>query len=112
MKRRNFISLAAGAAVASVLPSTPHPSYNCSCNLVTYEWSGDHYAASHILLHGQLTRFDYRWFCWHNALHRKSRMWMLIEIAKHRKLSVDEREEIQRAFIAVGANDARMRESE
>ena len=91
--RRQFLATTAGAVGAVVLPSTPHPPYHCSCRLVYYEWQGEHYAASHIV-------------------HRKPRMWMLIEIAKHRKLSVDERDEIQRAFIAVGANDARMRESE
>ena len=71
LRRRDFISLATGATVAAaMLPSLPAP-YNCSCNLVTYEWQGTHYAASHILLNGQRQRFSYQLFCWHNQVHRK-----------------------------------------
>jgi hypothetical protein len=115
LRRRDFISLATGAAVATtLLPSLPVlDSYWCDCKLVQYFRQPEgHFAASHILVDGQLQRFDYRWFCWHRNLHRKSRMWALIEIGKHRKLTAQEQAELQRLFIRVARNDARVLRSE
>ena len=115
LRRRDFISLTTGAAVATtLLPSLPVPeSYFCECKLVQYFRQPEgHFAASHILVDGQLQRFDYRWFCWHRNLHRKSRMWFLIEVSRHRPLSSDEKTELQQAFIQIARNDVRVLRSE
>jgi hypothetical protein len=68
LKRRTFISLAAGAAVAPLLPSVGPESYVCDCGLVTYFRQPEgHFAASHFA--GQ--RFTYGLFRQHEHLHRK-----------------------------------------
>jgi hypothetical protein len=110
LRRRDFISLATGAAVATtLLPSLPVESQECSCGLVTYTRQPEgHFAATHILLHGQWQRFSFQLFCWHNHLHRKSRMQMLMEIGWHRKLTAQEQAETQRYFMRVAQNDARV----
>jgi hypothetical protein len=111
LRRRDFISLATGATVAAaLLPSLPAlDSYWCDCKLVQYFRQPEgHFAASHILVDGQLQRFDFRWFCWHRNLHRKSRMQMLSEIAKHRPLTPVEKQEIQRLFLRIALADLRV----
>jgi hypothetical protein len=116
LRRRDFISLATGAAIATtLLPSLPvvPDSYWCECKLVQYFRQPEgHFAASHILVDGQLQRFDYRWFCWRRNLHSKSRMWFLIEVSRHRPLSNDEKTELQQAFIQIARNDVRVLRSE
>jgi hypothetical protein len=72
LRRRTFISLAAGAAVAGdfvpLLASVALESYVCDCGLVKYVKQPDgHYAASHFA--GQ--RFTYALFRQHEHLHRK-----------------------------------------
>jgi hypothetical protein len=37
-----------------------------------------------------------------------SRMWQLIEIEKHRKLTDEEKAELQRLFLRVAENDVRL----
>jgi len=71
LRRRTFISLAAGAAVAAVLPSVVLDSYVCSCGLVTYfrqpegHFAGQYFAGR---------RFTYGLFRQHEHLHRQMRI--------------------------------------
>jgi len=71
MKRRTFVQVAVGAAVAVALPAVAlvPESYDCDCGLVRYTQQAEgHFAASH-LKDGR--RFTYQLFCWHNQIHRK-----------------------------------------
>jgi hypothetical protein len=113
LKRRKFVGLAGAAFATTLLPSLPVlAAYDCSCGLVRYEWSGTHYAASHILVNGQRQRFSYQLYCWHKHLHRKSRMGALVEIAKHRPLTDVEKAELQRCFVLLARQDLRVMRSE
>ena len=72
MRRREFLSLVAGAAVAGglvpLLPSVAPESYVCDCGLVTYVKQPEgHFAAKYF--GGQ--RFTYALFRQHEHLHRK-----------------------------------------
>jgi hypothetical protein len=104
--RRHFIVAGVSAAVVAALPTPAPESYWCSCKLVEYMMQREgYYAASHIIVNGQRTRLSFPLHCWHTQLHRKSRMWLLIEIAKHRPLMVAEKAELQRCFIRVARNE-------
>jgi hypothetical protein len=106
MRRRTFISVGVVTAAATMLPMpAPAPAYWCSCQLVEYVKQPGGYAASHIIVNGQRTRLSYALHCWHTQLHRKSRMWTLVEIGKHRSLTDSEKAELQRYFIRVARND-------
>jgi hypothetical protein len=73
MRRRTFIMTTIGAAAAATLPRVSPESYDCDCGLVTYIRQPEgHFAATHIRVNGQLQRFEYRWHCWHQKLHRKN----------------------------------------
>ena len=106
MRRRTFIWLAAGAAVATALPPIAPDSYWCDCGLVRYFRRPEgHYSATHF--NGQ--RFNYGLHREHLWLHRLGRMELLAEIGKrYRPLTDAERAEMQRLFLRVAENDVRL----
>lgn len=108
LTRRAFVSLLGSAAAAAVLPPpllVPAPdSYWCECKLVQYFLRPEgHFAATHFA--GQ--RMTYALHRQHIHLHRKSRMWFLVEVGKYRPLTDAEKAELQRLFVRVAENDAR-----
>jgi hypothetical protein len=114
LTRRTFVSLLGSATAAAVLPPpllVPAPdSYWCDCNLVQYFRQPEgHFAATHF--NGQ--RLSFVLHCEHLHLHRKSRLWMLVEIGRrYRPLSSAEKSEIQILFTRVGLNDLRVLRAE
>ncbi|HKM67174.1 MAG TPA: hypothetical protein VJX70_08415 [Candidatus Acidoferrum sp.] len=72
MDRRTFISLVAGAAVTTALPSVAPDSYWCDCGLVQYFRQPEgHFLGSYIFIDGERKRFTYELFLRHNHIHRR-----------------------------------------